>query len=689
MSARQVGLTSVFAVGGGALLFAVVVNLVAPSGVSVTGFLAWICLAVLPLFLVAVWINRRRPDHPQSRRLLLVATASTVGVAIEAVIRLAFAESSSTGWLWWANLLFQLTVILTEVGAAQLFATYPDGVVEKSWQETVVRLTWWWIALPPLLLLVSPTVPVDSWLINPTPAVPNPVAVPWLAPLAPTVTAIYLGHLCGLLAMALFIARYRTADREQRRRMQLLVWVVAFGAVVLAAALLLRVIGVQEAVIRVIESLFLVIMFMVAVSIVVGVLRYRLYDIDVIVRRSVVYGALSVGIAIFYVGLAVAPGLALGDQIPVQLAVVLTIVAALAFQPLKRWLERRADRWVFGTRVNRYQLLTDFGAQLEATVGLSDLLPRLAETIRQGLGAPWVRVTLPGSSVEAGSPTGAVGLTVPLERVGDRPGATWRVQGTIECGGKPEGYELVDRELLTTLAGQASTAIANLRLTAELAARLTELERSRARIVAAQDAERRRIERNIHDGAQQEVVALMMKLRLARNQVGRGARTAEDAFVELQLDVKELLVDLRELAHGIHPPVLSDGGLVAAVEARTARLPFDVRISAPPSLRDRRFAEDVEGAAYFVICEALTNVVKHSGAHGTEIELSTTPGNLSVVVHDDGTGFATDDPPGAGLTNLRDRVEALGGRFSVDAGPGRGTRVLAELPVPVNGVAHA
>ncbi|HSK33253.1 MAG TPA: hypothetical protein VK903_07185, partial [Propionicimonas sp.] len=291
-------MTSVFAVGGVALLFAAVVSIVAPRGVTVTGSLAWIGLAVLPLYLVAVWINRRRPDHPQSRRLLLVATASTVGVAVEAVIRLAFAESSSTAWLWWANLLFQLTAILTEIGAAQLFATYPDGTVEKAWQKTVVRLSWWWLVLPPLLALASPTVPVDSWLINPTPSVPNPVAVPWLAPLAPLVNAVYLSHLCALLATLLLIARFRTADREQRRRMQLLVWVVAFGAAVLVVAALLTVAGVQRAVIRVVESLFLVILFMVAVSIVVGVMRYRLYDIDVIVRRSVVFGALSVVIAI-------------------------------------------------------------------------------------------------------------------------------------------------------------------------------------------------------------------------------------------------------------------------------------------------------------------------------------------------------------------------------------------------------
>ena len=685
MSAPQARLTAAtaatIAVGGVALLIAVVVSILAPRGVTVTGSLLWIGLAILPLYLVAVWIIRRRPDHPQSKRLLLVATALSVGVAIEVIIRLAFAESSSTGWMWWANLLYQLTGILTEIGAAQLFATYPDGTVEKTWQRRVVRLTWWWLALPPLLLLVSPNVPVDRWLIIPTPSVPNPLAVPWLAPLSPVVNTIYMSYLCGMLAMVVLLARYRAADGEQRRRMQLLVWVVAFGAAVLGAWILLNLAGAPDAVIRVIGSVFLIIMFMVPVSIVVGVMRYRLYEIDLIVRKSVVFGVLSVGIAIIYVALAVAPGLALGDQVPWQLAVVITILAALAFQPVRRKLESVADRWVFGTRVNKYQLLTGFGSSLEQTGGLADLLPRLAETVRSGLGAPWVRVSLPGTGSVAGVPSGEPDLTVPLVRTDSR-GLGRTVLGRIECGPKTGGYEPGDEELLTTLAGQAATAIANVQLTAELAERLDELERSRARIVVAQDAERRRIERNIHDGVQQQVVALMMKLRLARNQVGRGERTPENAFVELQGDVKELLADLRELAHGIHPPVLSDGGLVAAVQARTARLPFDVHLTASPGLRSRRFSEDVEGAAYFVVCEALTNVAKHAGADEAEVALSADDGHLSVQIHDDGTGFeAVKSSSGVGLTNLRDRVEALGGRFDIRTRPGLGTSVIAELPL--------
>jgi signal transduction histidine kinase len=292
----------------------------------------------------------------------------------------------------------------------------------------------------------------------------------------------------------------------------------------------------------------------------------------------VVYGVLSLGIAVIYTGLAAAPGLALGNQIPVQLAVVLTILAAMVFQPLRRRLDALADRWVFGTRVNRYQLLTTFGASLEQTVDQRELLPKLAQTVQLGLTASWVRVLVPDKSATAGEPSGAPELVVPLGRRGD-------AVGRIECGAKDGGYEPADVELLTTLAAQAATAIANLRLAAVLAERIEELARSRARIVTAQDIERRRIERNIHDGAQQHVVALITKLRLARNQLGRGERSSDEVFGELQADARELLADLRELAHGIHPPVLSDRGLVAAVEARseTKAMRSPCSATAPPA----------------------------------------------------------------------------------------------------------
>jgi signal transduction histidine kinase len=369
----------------------------------------------------------------------------------------------------------------------------------------------------------------------------------------------------------------------------------------------------------------------------------------------------------------------------VPAAVLLTIVVAVAFQPVRRWLEAVADRWVFGTRINRYELVRAFGATLELNVGLDELIPRLATTVRDGLGAPWVRVVLTdvhgGGLVDAqttaGDPVGQPALTQELHR-GDLD------VGRIDCGPKPGGYTVSDRDLLEALAGQAAPAIANVGLATQLADRLVELERSRARIFNAQELERRRIERDLHDGAQQEVVAILAKVSLAQNQLDRGEQTGA-VLGELHDDVLELLADLRELAHGIHPPVLSDRGLVAAIEARADRLTVPVTVHADEALRGQRLGDDIEGAAYYIVCEALTNVVKHSGAANTEVALASVDQVLSIEVKDDGIGFRTVNGSGVGLANMRDRVEALGGRLWIDGKAMPGTRLSVELPVPAPG----
>jgi signal transduction histidine kinase len=652
---------------------------------TLTGALVWLCLGVLPLYIVAVWLARRRPDHPQTRRLLLLASTFVAGSLIENAVAYFDSGPASDGWLFWANLTASMVNMLGTAVSLILFATYPDGDVELWWQRVVVRVLVVLPVVPLLWVLANPAVPLDTYLADSVPdapsMLPSPLFVPALAPLGPALQSLNNPILLGIAAIGVLFHRFLTAPPEQRRRMRLLTYILVGGLPILLAVVVLQAAGVPDdaPAIKVISALYLPFLLAMPVSIVIGVLRYRLYDIDVIVRRSVVYGVLVVIIALGYGALAVAPGLALGDQVPVQLAVVLTVLAAIAFQPVRHRLERLADRWVFGERVNRYRLLTEFGAGLEHTVALTDLLPRLADTVRRGLGAPWVRVSVAEvDEAVAGRPEGPADLAVTL----DNPAAGRGAMGRIECGARPDGYDDQDRELLTTLAGQAAAAIANVRLSTELADRLAELDRSRARLVTAADAERRRIERDIHDGVQQQVVALMMKVRLARNQIGRGERAADDALAELGVDIRDLLTDLRELAHGIHPPVLSDGGLIAAVEARTARLPFTVHVSARDDMRERRFADDVEGAAYYVVCEALTNVAKHAeGGTATEVDLSDGDGELTVVISDHGPGFVDRGSGGTGLTNLRDRVEALGGRLRVESTPGLGTKVSAHLPV--------
>ncbi len=672
----RIMLRALVCVGVLGMLVAITVKLASTPGPhGYAGGFAWVALGVLPVFVVGVWLAGRRPDHVQARRLLLVGAAFGAATGVESLIQLAYRGPADDSWLWAASLTEQIFAMLSFTAICVLLATYPDGTVEQRWQRVVIGALWAPLALPPLLLLTNQNLVIHPIVLNPVPDVPSPFFVPWLAPLGPPLAALFLGYLAALAATAVLFVRFLQAGTEQRRRMRLLVYSLAFGITVLMAENVLRLARVppESNWYLFLGSFYIPVLLMLPVSIVLGVLRYRLFDIDLVVRRSVVYGVLTLGIAAVYIGLAAAPGLALGSQVPVELAVVLTILAAVAFQPLRRRVERLADRWVFGAKVNRYQLLTAFGASLEQTVELRELLPRLADTVRRGLTASWVRVSLPGAGAVSGEPAGDAELTVALRRRGESV-------GQIECGPKPGGYEPGDRELLATLAGQAATAIANVALNAQLAERLDELDQSRARIVAAQDTERRRIERNIHDGAQQQVVALLTKLRLARNQLGRGERSSDEVLDELHADARELLVDLRELAHGIHPPVLSDRGLVAAVEARADRLPLNVSVQAQPALRERRLDSEVEGAAYFVVCEALTNVVKHAHATAAQVALAANNGHLEVTVSDDGVGLPATNGTGTGLVNLRDRVEALGGRLTVTDAAGGGARVHAELP---------
>jgi signal transduction histidine kinase len=681
--AARILLGLVAGLGGAGLLFAITQE-TADSDWT-TGDVIWIGVAVVPLYAVGVFIAYRRPEHPQARRLLLAGSTLATGVGLESLAVEVYRDHSPGQWFWLFNLAYGYTNIVGLIAGTSLIALFPFGVAERVWIHRVVQSLWALLALPLLLLITNHDVVINNWLPVPKVSLDSPLTVSWLTWLGPSLDWLYQTDALGYVGPLLLMWRYHRARREERvimrglfgvlsLAMTLLFLVVAVGELGLAGS------GVTEGVTGVVSVLVLATLSLI---IVVGILRYRLFDIDVVLRRPAVFAVLWLAIAAIYVAVAAAPGLALGGRIPVQVAVLLTMVVAVVFQPLRRRVEALADRWVFGKRVNRYQLVRSFGAVLEMSIDLGDLLPRLATTVRDGLGAPWVRIRLRSedaqdwlvdSQATAGVRSGSPELTQELRRGED-------VIGRIECGAKPGGYDTDDRELLATLTGQAATAISNVRLAAQLAERLAELERSRARIITAEDAERRRIERDLHDGAQQEVVAILTKLGMARNQLARGDSPAA-LLTELQEDALELLAELRELAQGIHPPVLSDKGLVAAVEARADRLTLPVTVRADEALRARRLDNDIEGAAYYLICEALTNVVKHSGATQSEVALSSADDCLRIDVNDDGAGLRRLNGDGMGLTNIRDRVEALGGHLEIDSRPGVGTRLRAELPVP-------
>jgi signal transduction histidine kinase len=316
---------------------------------------------------------------------------------------------------------------------------------------------------------------------------------------------------------------------------------------------------------------------------------------------------------------------------------------------------------VFGARPTRYEAIAGFGQSIEHIAEPGELLDRLVDTLRNALGLSWVTVRLDDGSVAvAGSAIGDPILRVPL-------GAGDEHVGEIACGPRTAGrLDDDDVQLVRTLGGQLALAVRNARLA--------------ARIVDAGETERRRIERNIHDGAQQELVAMVAKLGMARSAAERGS-LKPDGIDDLRLDAQRILSDLRELSQGIHPSVLSDGGIVEAVEDRCARVPLAVTLDTSDGMRGRRFGDNVEGAAYFFVSESLANVLKHANATHATISLTCDDARLRLGVADDGRGFDPDAVADGGLMGLRDRIRALGGTLTIASRPGHGTQITASLPM--------
>jgi signal transduction histidine kinase len=481
-------------------------------------------------------------------------------------------------------------------------------------------------------------------------------------------------------ALALLLLRYRRFGEEQRRQIK---WPL-FAVVLSAISVVIMAFGPGPPAIPfwVAAVQYVGTQALLPAGLAMGIVMYRGVDIEDVIRRSVVYGVLWALIAAIYVFVAAAFGIAIGQRVPLTLAVLLAIAATLLFQPARRRLERMADRVVFGRRLSGYDLISQLGMRLQTTAAAEDVAGSVAATVQTGLGARWVRVTLnkpdPTLVATAGNvPLGEApaDMTAPLVHDND-------VVGVIECGPKLEGgYLPADQELLSTLGRQAALAIRNSQLSAELSDRLEELAASRARLVQAEEAGRRKLERDLHDGVQQELVGVLARLGLARNQLKRDPHLAEDTLRDAQIDAQRALEDLQELARGIHPAILTDRGLIEAVAERATRMPIPVEVHSNGLGLATRLPLELEGAAYFFVSEALANALKYAGANRVDVRFHSTPGQLLVEVDDDGRGFEPAHAKLSGLRGLEDRIEALGGRVEIVSQPGHGTHLRAYLPL--------
>jgi signal transduction histidine kinase len=633
-------------------------------GRSAAKELPWIAGTAIYLIAAAV-VWRRRPEQAAARWFAITAGLVAVVQLLDGLV-IRWVPSGDPSWTAWLVLAYQAASAAAGIAIAHLFGLFPDGRAQRPYERRILSSLWWLLALPPLVLIGRETLLLPSYHMLDD--LPNPYHLEVLAPVG-LVAGVGVAALQAVfvLGVALLIPRYRRADSDARRRIRWLLPPALFAAAVAAidfVAWRRFPDGAPSLAAEVVlNGLWILAIASLPIAIAIALLRPTLLDVDRVIRRSLVYGLLWSLIALTYVAAAAGLGVLAGRRFPVGLAIALTVVATLVFQPARQRLERAADRWVFGERADPARLVTDLGAALEETVELESLLPRMADTLQEGLGLRWARVRLdPAPPIGEEEPA----LTVPIVLGDER-------LGVVECGPKVSGAVTEhDESVVTTFARQAALAVRNVRLTAEL-------ERSRARLVRAQDAERRRLERNIHDGVQQDLVALIGHTGRARGELERDPAAGEAALDELSEGLRRVLGELRELAHGIHPSVLSDRGLLEAVESLAARSSVPVSVRADPSLRGLRFAEEIEGAGYFTVAEALANAGKHAGASRVDVSLARSNGSLHITVRDDGVGFDPTAAIGDGLAHLGERLSALGGRLDVSSEPGHGTTVTAQL----------
>jgi signal transduction histidine kinase len=403
------------------------------------------------------------------------------------------------------------------------------------------------------------------------------------------------------------------------------------------------------------------------------------------VSRAVLYGALVGIITLVYLGIVVGVGSLIGNRGNLLLSILATALIAVAFQPLRDRVRRFANRLVYGKRATPYEVLSEFAEGLGSVYSAEEILPRMARLLGEGTGGTtgiWIHVddefraaaTWPArddsAAVRAASP-GAIpafegwDAAFPVLHRDEVLGAL-----TIR---KPPSEPLTDSEqkLVADVAQQAGLVLGNVRL-------IEELRASRQRLVTAQDEERRRLERDIHDGAQQQLVAMSVKLRLARNLAAKDPAKASEMLEQLQTENQETLETLRDLARGIYPPLLADQGIASALDAQGRKAAIPVEVLADGT---GRYPQEVEAAAYFCCLEAMQNVAKYAEASRIRIRVWSENGALAFSVEDDGRGFDRGSTQsGSGLRNMGDRIDALGGTLEIESSPGEGTTVTGRIP---------
>ncbi|HUE97660.1 MAG TPA: GAF domain-containing sensor histidine kinase, partial [Anaerolineales bacterium] len=427
-------------------------------------------------------------------------------------------------------------------------------------------------------------------------------------------------------------------------------------------------------------------LLLIPLSIGIAILRYHLFDIDILINRTLVYSSLTisvVGIYVLVVGYLSVLFRTAGGQGQLAISVLATGLVALLFQPLRNRLQRGINRLMYGERDDPYAVLSRLGQRLEATLAPEAVLPTIVETVKESLKLPYTAITLKQDDAFAvaaasGTPTSEV-LRLHLMYQNEMVG-----QLLVGPRAPGESFSSADRRLLDDLAREAGVAVHAVRLTTNLQRMTEDLQRSRERLVTTREEERRRLRRDLHDGLGPTLASLVQLLDTARTLVARDPDAAVTLLGDLKGQVKATVSDLRRLVYALRPPVLDELGLVSAISEHSGHYNQSnglyVSIDAPDHLPSLPAA--VEVAAYHIALEALTNVARHANAQTCRIRLSL-KGGLCIEITDDGDGLPANYHVGVGLTSMRERAAELGGECRIEPGEMHGTRVWARLPLPM------
>lgn len=630
--------------------------------------------------IVGALVASRRPRNAIGWIFLSVAVLFALNIVVGAYSRYMVA-SQSTGvtdvalanWLgswFWLPTFFLPTIFV--------FYLFPDGRLPSRRWVVLFGAAAAGMAMVTAGVALHPG-PLELWRTG-----PNPYGLLESAELLDGVNLVGAGLLTvgSLGAIAALILRFRSARGVEQEQMKWLVYALGLfllGVVGSAVAGLVWPENTRLLELSIAASNLTILGVAVAAGI--AILRHQLYDINLVIYRTLVYGTLTVSVVAIYVLVVSGLGILLQVRGHPFIALLATGLVAVLFHPLQERLQRGVNRLFYGERDDPLTALSRLGKRLEAAIAPDVVLPTLVETIAQTLKLPYVAISL--CTGEEFKTAAAVGhevestLSLPLIYQGEKVG-----QLIVGTHGADEHFSQTDRHLLEHIAHQAGPAVHAVQLTAAL-------QHSRLQMVRAREEERRRLRRDLHDGLGATLAALNLEAGVLRRSIRSDPEEAEALVDELRVEIRAMIDDIRRLVYALRPPTLDQLGLVAAVRAHASQCSrpgengharLHVEIEAPEELPPLPAA--VEVAAYRIAQEALTNVVRHAQAHYCLVRLELA-GTLNIEIVDDGVGIPAGSRKndGLGLLSMRERALELGGAYVIGPVSGGGTRVLASLPL--------